>query len=218
MFNQKSRVKGPFLVAITGTLGSGKSSVLSILKGLGYPCIDVDSLARRILHENKSVVEEVKSVFGPDIVDEQGGVDRGKLRSIIINDPGKRKRLEEIIHPRVMELLNEHLNALIRNLGDNKDKHFIFVEVPLLYEAGWEPYFDSTVCVVTSKEQAISRVVQRHGVDFETAVGWHDLQWPIDEKTKRADFIVNNEGSLEDLKQEVQRLLVDLERKHLVAH
>ncbi len=218
MSNKKGEAKGPFLVAITGTLGSGKSSLLSILKRLGYPSIDVDALVRRLLNDDKSVKMEVKSAFGPEILSDEMDIDRAKLRSLIINDSKKRRLLEAIIHPRVKKMLNEQLKALMEKLRDEREKSFIFVEVPLLFEAGWEPYFDSSICIVTPKKEAVFRVIQRHGVDIETAQKWYGLQWPLEEKMKRADFIIFNDGSLEQLEKKVKSLLRELKRKHLVAH
>ena len=209
MCKKADRQGNSLLIAITGGLGTGKSSVLSILKTMGYACIDVDRLAKQVLEEDREVMKEVRRNLGEEVVDGAGRVKREVLRELIISDEKKREALEAIAHPRILALLKEEINRFSRE----RDNKFIFVEVPLLFEVGWEQFFDLVVCVWARDAKAIERVSERHGIAIETAREWFFLQMPLEEKVKKSHYVLRNVGDKEALVTVVENMVKWLTQK-----
>ena len=209
MCKRKDPALYPQLIAITGGLGSGKSSVLSILKAKGYECIDVDQFAKEVLEHDQGAINEVIRHFGEDALRSDRKVDRKRLREMIIADEEKRSALEAIIHPRVMARLRKELcNCIEKGQGP-----YIFVEVPLLFEVGWERYFDLVVCVRADVEKSVARIARRHNIDASTARDWLSLQMSIEEKMKRSQYVIENSGDRGALVQAVEKMLEWLEQE-----
>lgn len=190
-----------FLVGLTGGIGTGKSTVLAGLKTRGFSCIDVDKYAKDALRKGTSCYERVVAVFGRSTLLPNGEVNRAYLRDIILQDAKKRKLLEDIVHPQVLSDLEAQIKAYLeQGIG------IVVVEVPLLYEVGWQALFARVICVVSSEETALTRLMRRHNVEEKTAKTWLRTQIPIQEKAKMADFVVPNDGSIEDLEEKVEAL------------
>ncbi len=155
-------------IAISGTIGSGKSTVCLYLREKGYDVFDCDKVNAKLLEKGEEGYRRVKEAF-PECFDEDG-LNKKKLSSVVFSDLRKKKALEQIMHP-----------LILKAMFDRKDDP-LFAEVPLLFEAGWDVYFDHNLLVVTDEEKLIL-----------------NKQMPTEEKIKRADKIIYNNGSMEDL-------------------
>ncbi len=183
-------------IAITGNIASGKSTVENILKAKGYKVLDTDAVGH-VLLENS---EEVKNAFKDyDILSVDDSISREKLGRIVFNDKKMLERLNSILHPQIREKIWEFLE-------ENKDEKFIFVSVPLLFEAGMESMFDKIIFVYADDELRLERLIKRNGVSQDYAHLRLASQASQDEKLSGADFIIYNNGSVEDLERQINEL------------
>jgi len=191
------QAKHPIIIGITGNIGSGKSTVAQLLRAWGYPVLDLDLLAERA-RENKK--EELRRLF-PEAF--RGGVlDRRALGRLVFADPERLRALEDLLHPEIRRLLEEELARLQAPL--------VFLEIPLLFEKGWEGRLDATLLVAAPWEERLRRVVARSGLSPEEVLARERAQMPEEEKRKRATWVVENAGSLEDLEGALRRVLADI--------
>lgn len=187
------------LIGITGGIGSGKSYVAKILNSKGYKVIYSDLVTRRLLEKGNANYDLVIEEFGNTILDNEGNIDRRKLRSLILENEGKRRKLNSLTHG----------NIIAEIVREGKESNgIIFVELPLLYEEGLEDLFDDVWLVDTPVEKQIERIVERDSVTKEEAKLIIDKQLPREIKIKKASKIINNyEDSRKDIEKEIDRLL-----------
>ncbi len=165
-------------VAITGGIGSGKSTAIAIIAKMGYPVFSCDELYKEILLE-KEYVKEIEGQF--DGVVKKGVIDKRALSALVFSDDEMRKRLETLAHPRIMQRLFEKMQ--------NSNAELVFAEVPLLFEGGYEKDFDAVLVIMREVEQRIAAVCNRDGgtraqalqkmaaqFDYEKATNFHKLQ------------------------------------------
>lgn len=185
----------PFVAALTGSIGSGKSSAARAFKSLGAVLIDADELAREAAAPGTSGLAEIKASFGEDVLGEDGGLNRRKLREIIFRDQAKRSLLENILHPKIRDLFLTRLSSI-----DIKTRPIVIYEVPLYFESRFTyPEISSVIVVSAPREVCIERIMRRDQSTRESADAALGAQLPIEYKTERADFILTNTGSLEEL-------------------
>lgn len=189
--------KHPIIIGITGNIGSGKSTVAALLRAWGYPVLDLDALAARA-RENQE--EALKGLFPEAVVG--GRLDRRALGRLVFSDPEKLKVLEAVVHPEIGRLLAEELSRLQAPL--------VFLEIPLLFEKGWEGRLHGTILVAAPLEERVRRVMGRSGLSREEVLARERAQMPEEEKRQRATWVLENRGSLEELRERVQALLQDI--------
>lgn len=183
-------------VALTGGIGTGKSSALAILSLFGFRVIDADKVAHEVL-DNKAL--EVAKEFGNEYITDSGRVDRKALGSLVFYDKEARKRLEEIVHPTIFSEI-KRLSLEQERLG----KPYI-VDIPLFYERGTYP-IDRVVTVYAPKELQISRVVKRDNLTPQEAIQRIEAQIDIETKKQKANWVIDNSGSLAQLQSECERV------------
>ena len=189
-------------IGITGGLGTGKSSVALILKEMGYCVVDADGLAHTVLLKSYDGFEDVLQSFGPEILNSQGEIDRKKLAQEVFQDSQKLKILENIVHPLVEDLKNRRKKQL-----ELKGVKLAFYDVPLLFEKKIQDEFDATLLVYCSVSCQIKRIEQRGDLSEEVIQGILLNQKPLEEKRKLADYVLSNEGTLEETRQEVKKFI-----------
>lgn len=192
------------IVGVTGTIGSGKSTVGEILAELGVPVIDTDLIVHELLSQDGAVRHAVIERFGARIVaeDGSGAVDRSRLGELVFKDSKARRGLESIIHPAVIVEFRRRLDALA-------DHPLVAVLVPLLFEAGIAGEFDEIWAVVTEEKILRERLKARDGMTDEELDRRLAAQWSQVAKTDAAHRIVGNSGSKEETRRQVE-LLVSL--------
>ena len=191
--------KFPNAYVITGSIASGKSTVVNLLKERGFSVIDADLIA----HEQLEICKgEIIREFGEQILDEAGKIDRKKLGAIVFNEPKKLKNLEQILHPKIKaEILLKALQ--LEHLGQ-----VYFVDIPLFFEKK-ERYaeFKNVAVIYAPKELLLSRLMSRNALSLEDAKARVELQMDIEQKKKMAKFVIDNSNDRENLKLELEKFL-----------
>lgn len=184
------------IIGITGSIGTGKSTVTKYLLEKGYQVLDADKLAKEEL-EKDDVISEIVLYFGEAVL-KNGKINREYLGKLIFNDQKKREILNSIIHPRVIARFEE----AIRNT-----QGLLFIDIPLLFETKLEYLCDKILVVYTSKETQLKRLMERDCIDEEYAQTKISAQMDIEEKKKRADYLVYNDGDLEATFEQIENIL-----------
>jgi dephospho-CoA kinase len=190
------------LVGLTGGIASGKSAVAAILRCLGASIINADDLSREVVQPEQEAWKEIIKTFGPDILQEDKTLDRRKLRKIVFDNPEARKRLEAIIHPRVRALAERNISELAA-----AGSSVIVYEVPLLFEAQIHLWLRPVILVACDIETQKQRLLARDHLTELEARQHLDAQMSLEEKRKLADYVIENDGTLEKLEQQVRAVL-----------
>lgn len=193
------------LVALTGNYGMGKTTVLSIFRDLGAYTIDTDSVVDSLLTE-RSVLIKIKRLFGNEVFYNNGTLNKKRVAEIIFKDANLRRSLEDILHPLVFKRIKEFTDKM-----DQKDK-ILIVAVPLVYERGYEKRFDRIIVVYTDIKLAINRL-KDNGIAKKDALMRLKAQLPIEEKMEKADFLIDNNGSLEETLKQVKKIYKKLTKE-----
>ena len=184
------------IIGLTGGIASGKSTVSKYLAEKGFNIYDADKIAKDI-SEKKSVQEEIILTFGNKILDENRNIDRKKLKEIVFEDKEKLKQLNAIIHPKVIDFYKE--------LKEKNTDEIIIFDVPLLFESGIDKFCDKILVVISDYEIQLNRIVERDKIDRELAEKIIKSQLSNEERIKKADVVIENNSSLEDLFEKVER-------------
>ena len=188
-------------IGVTGSAGSGKSLVCQYFKKLGLVVLDCDVIAREVVEPGTTGLNKIVELFGQSIVDKNNNLRRSKLRNIIINDPVLRKKMENILHPEIINEMNFQMNN-----KEYKGIKAVAVEVPLLFELNMERNFDVTIAVISEDQDLVKRICSRDNVDKQNAIKMLDLQMSQKEKQKRADHVLMNKKN----KFELFEFVIDL--------
>ena len=193
------------IVGLTGGIGSGKSTFSGLLRARGAAVIDADRLARDAVAPGSPGLLEVVRAFGEEVLDPDGALDRKRMAARVFADPAARQRLEAIVHPRVRDAMAAEVQRL-----SGAGASLVIYDVPLLYEAGRERDVEAVVVVWAPREAQLARLAARDGLSSAEAEARISAQLPLDEKARRADFVVVNDGTLEALSAKADALLSDL--------
>ncbi|EHQ90372.1 dephospho-CoA kinase [Desulfosporosinus youngiae] len=177
-------------IGLTGGIGSGKSTVAQWFIKQGVPVLDADKTVHRLLQSDQRTILRLIEEFGPDIQAENGQIDRSRLGNVVFKDDDARKRLERIVHPRVVESMNEERDAL-----SNNGALACVWDVPLLYEAGFDKFVDEVWVVWVPRDIQISRVLARDKLSLDEVEARISAQGSLEEKRQRADIVIDNSGS-----------------------
>jgi dephospho-CoA kinase len=198
-------VKRPLNIGLTGNIGSGKSTVARLLVEKGAALIDADALARAATKEPE-ILERIAKDLGADLIT-QGQLDRAKTAALVFKDEGARQKLNAIIHPWVREKTAEKLQEY-RQCDPAPD--VIVQDIPLLFENNLEAGLDGVIVVYAPLELRLERLKLRSGLTEDAALARDKAQMPLEEKVKRATYIIDNSGSFEALKEQVEALWIRL--------
>jgi dephospho-CoA kinase len=195
-------------LGLTGGIASGKSAVAAMLRDLGFPVIDADSLAHKLVEPGQPAYDEVLREFGPSITDAQGRVDRAKLGALVFADQAKLDRLNAIVHPRVAEAVFHQFDEWARQGACDA----AFVEAALLVESGIHKNLDGLVIAWCEPEQQLQRLAAR-GLSEAEARRRIAAQMPVEEKLRLATEKIDCSGSLDQTRYQVEALAAKLRRK-----
>jgi len=185
-------------VGLTGGIASGKSTVAGMLREMDCPVLDADTLGHELLEQGQEARNEVVREFGQEILDARGNVDRAKLGQIIFADAQKRARLNQILHPRILDVVRKWFAAQ----GHQGGPELAVVEAALIIEAGYNKELDQVIVCWCPPEQQLQRLVER-GLTAEQAQLRIAAQLPMEEKRRLANVTVDCSGSIEETERQV---------------
>ena len=191
------------IVGLTGSIGSGKTTIAEFFREGNFVVIDADKAGHEIMDNDEIIKIEVINFFGQEILDELGNIDRKKLGNIVFNDKNQLKKLNGLLHPEIIE----NIRVSIENYRDN-GKNDILIEAPLLLETKTKELVDRIIVIKISKDNIFKRLKGKYPEDIIEKI--LDSQIPEDEKLQYADFIIDNDGTLEDAKRRVEEIIEKL--------
>ena len=192
------------VVGLTGGVGMGKSNSARLLRLRSIPVVDTDDLARQVVEPDQPALAEVQRVFGAEIVGQDGHLRREELARRVFSDPAARKRLEDILHPRIRALWRAQMEV-----WRAEGRSLAVVVIPLLFETSAEAELDATICIACTRLTQHQRLLDRgwSPADIEQRVR---AQWPIEIKMARADYVVWTEANLDVHADQLNRILTGL--------
>jgi len=190
---------------LTGGIGSGKSAVAQRLRARGLPVVNADDLARVAVTPESPGLAQIVDYFGPGVLTPKGELDRAELGKIVFSDPEARTMLDSIVHPIVRQLAAERF----RELGERGEPLACY-EVPLLYEVGLERTYHPVLVVSAPLALREQRIALRDGFDAAQISARIAAQMPLEEKVRRADYVIDNGGTVEELAENTDRVLATL--------
>lgn len=196
------------LIGVTGSIATGKSTVAAMLEELGARTIDFDVLSRVVVEPGKPAWKDIVAFFGEQVLREDQTLDRQKLREIVFNDLEKKKKLESFQHPRISEEFIE----LVKQYAGEDPNAIIQVVVPLLIEVNMQYLFHNILMVYASEDEQKKRLMNRDGASEEMAMNMIRSQLSVEEKKGFCDLIIDNSGSLEETRKQVEKLWQKLKK------
>ncbi len=194
-------------IAVTGGIGSGKSTACKILKENGFYIIDTDEITREISQPNGSAYTKIIKLFGPSILLKDKTLNKDKIKELILANPPLKNKLEDILHPLILNEVKRKIQALRENDYDS----YIFVEVPLLFEAGWDKFFPHVLLVTAPIKKRIERIKQYRNMSSSKALSFIKSQLPDEKKKKLSTWIITNDKDIQTLKHKIKKFLKELE-------
>ena len=190
------------LIGLTGGIASGKSTVATILKQLGAAVINADELSREVVQPGKGAWKEIVETFGANVLQSDKTLDRKKLRTVVFDNPEARKKLEAIIHPKVRALAEEKIRELAA-----AGRSIIVYEVPLLFEGQLHHWLRPVILVACDFNTQRQRLRDRDQLTNTEAQQHIDAQMSLEEKRLLADYVIENNGNIEELERQVKSVL-----------
>lgn len=194
------------LIGLTGGIATGKSLVTDYLRSKGMVVIDADQLAREVVEPGTPAWREIRDEFGREFLRPDDTLDRKKLGQYIFRYPDRRRRLEQIIHPRVLDAARKIIHPL---LDADPDRWVVF-SVPLLFESGFDKMTARVVVVYADETIQLQRLMRRNGMMEREARERIEAQMPIEEKKQRADDVIDNRTTIEETYRQVDRWMEGL--------
>lgn len=188
------------LIGLTGGVGSGKSTVAEVLRKLGATVIDADEAAHSVYEPGAPAFDAIVTEFGPEYVRE-GRIDRARLGELVFKDPDALRRLNAIVHPLVRGWMADRTKHAVESGSE-----IVVQDVPLLYENGLEDLFSSVVLVYVPPDVQLERLVKGRGLDESRARSIIAAQMPIDEKRRRAHHVIDNSGTRDQTRRQVEEM------------
>jgi dephospho-CoA kinase len=196
------------IVGLTGGIGSGKSSVAGMFKDEGAYVIDYDYLARVVVEPDTPAWRDIVDYFGQEILSPDRTLNRSKLAEIVFSDAQSRKALEGFIHPRIFE----KQDTVLKDIKTKDSQAIVIVDVPLLFELSLNKNFGKIILVYVSRDVQIERAIKRDALLKEEVEKRLQAQINIEKKKLLSDYIINNEGSLKNTRDQVRKVIHELKK------
>lgn len=194
-----------YLIGITGGLGTGKSTVAALFVKKGAKLIDADAISRDILTKSDKIIKKVAKSF-PDAILSTGEIDRAALAGLIFQNPRELKKLTDILYPEILRQIKTQISLY-------KQSNLVVLDVPLLFEVGWDKLVDTTIVVRCNRQQQFERISKRMGLTKTQALSRIRHQMPLSEKCALADIIIDNRGSIQETRQQVDAIINKLSKR-----
>jgi dephospho-CoA kinase len=192
------------IIGLTGSIASGKSTVSAMLKEKGFAIIDADLVARLVVEPGTRTLKEIEGVFGQEVMNADGTLNRDALGQIIFHEPAKRKQLNDLMHPAIRSEMLRQRDELFSSGHET-----LIMDIPLLFESRLQHFVDKILVVSVTEDTQMYRLMERNSLSREEAKARIQSQLPISEKEKGADAVIYNNGSIEETKAQLDRILVN---------
>ncbi|PAQ16621.1 dephospho-CoA kinase [Bacillaceae bacterium SAOS 7] len=192
------------IIGLTGGIASGKSTVSQMLKEKGFTIVDADVAARAVVELGQPALTQIIETFGEGILQEDGSLDRLKLGKRIFNNEVERKKLNSIVHPAVRQFMLAEKEAAIE-----AGKKTIIMDIPLLFESQLTWMVEKVIVVYVNEDTQLHRLMARNDFDEATAKSRITSQLNLGDKATQADAVINNNGTLEETKEQLEQILID---------
>jgi dephospho-CoA kinase len=193
------------VIGLTGGIGTGKSSVSRLLRDKGVTVIDADEATRAVQSRGSEGLRRLVDEFGASILTSDGDLDRGRLAAVAFADPEARQRLNAIVHPLVREWMADRQLA-----AEAQGLPYVVLDIPLLFESRGAAGFDDVILVYAPEEVALHRLVEQRGMSEEQARARIAAQMPIEEKRGLARHVIENTGTLQELRAQTERVWAEV--------
>ncbi|RLQ91899.1 dephospho-CoA kinase [Planomicrobium sp. Y74] len=190
------------IIGLTGSIASGKSTVSKMLEDLGYPIIDADLVARKVVEPGSETLKEIEALFGSEVIREDGTMNREKVGALIFSDPVKRKQMNDIIHPAIRAEMLRQRSAFMA-----EGHQTIVMDIPLLFESKLQHFVDKILVVSVTEDNQLSRLMERNGLNEKDAKARIGSQLPMSVKEEGADAVIYNNGTIEETAQQLTKIL-----------
>ena len=187
------------VIGLTGGIGTGKTEVTRVLRELGAVVIEADKVAHLSYGPDKKAYRKIVSRFGKSVLRQSGVIDRERLGQIVFADPTVREELESIVWPDARDWIKNRLQYEERHGAE-----IVFIEVPKLFEAGWDTFIDTVWTVEASAAEINGRLMHRSGLTADEVVSRSSAQMSSGDRIRRADFVIENNTTIEDLQEKVR--------------
>lgn len=195
------------IIGITGSIATGKTHVEKMIKARGYQVVDADHIAHQALYRKTEGYKKTVSAFGTTILNKNQSINRRKLGQIVFLNPDKKRLLENLVHPFVIDKIKQ----MILKKGQ---KELLFISVPLLYEVEMEFLFDYIIVVYVSQAKQIERLMNRDHINRDLALLKIASQMPLEVKKRKADFVIDNEADGQtQLAKQIEKILQEIKEK-----
>lgn len=192
------------IYGITGGIATGKSFISEIIKNKGYQVFDADKIARKV-SESKTILKKISDKFGEEVV-KNNQIDRQLLGEIVFGNKKKLDELNEIMLP----VIETEITGIIEDVHKKLDNKPYFIEIPLLFEQGYEKKLDKTIVIFVDEKTQLQRLISRDEIDKKFAEKKISSQMSLAEKVKKADYVIDNSSSQEVLEQMIDQRLIEL--------
>lgn len=190
------------VIGLTGSIGTGKSTIANKFKKLNIPVIDADIIAREVVEPNKEAYNEIVKTFGREILQVDETIDRKRLGEIVFSDDKKRKQLNDIIHPAIRKEMIKQRDEYVA-----VNERCVVLDIPLLYESKLAHFVEKVIVVSTSRENQLKRILQRDHITEEEALQRINAQIDVAQKAKWADAVIDNNGTIAESEQQLMEIL-----------
>ncbi len=195
------------IIGITGSIGTGKSTVSNYLISKGYSVVDADKISKGAYNIGSNGYKAILEVFGVEILNSNGEVDRKKIKKIVFDNSNMLQRLNMAIHPIIINEIEKEIEILLES------QSVVFLDAPLLIETELHKKVDKIIVVACDKNEQINRIIKRDKITADMAISIINSQMSIDEKLKFADYIVYNNSTIENLYSQVDEIILEIKKE-----
>ena len=195
------------IIGITGSIGTGKSTVSNYLISKGYSVVDADKISKGAYNIGSNGYKAILEVFGVEILNSNGEVDRKKIKKIVFDNSNMLQRLNMAIHPIIINEIEKEIEILLES------QNVVFLDAPLLIETELYKNVDKIIVVACDKNEQINRIIKRDKITADMAISIINSQMSIDEKLKFADYIVYNNSTIENLYSQVDEIILEIKKE-----